>query len=291
MRVFFLAETTCALTVNGAYLGIVDGFERTCELDPADRVFCELKPCDKLPVSFFFDEDFLIAPPPQIKLYYTEKGVAVYAENFVYADQTLRVLWQKRMGNALLTLCAQGNLQLNLQCGGELHILDLPETLADCTAFPLGEDFLLEGSGAFARVSRSGELVLYSEGKVLERGEILRAEVPFHDSSAHTAVCAWEKGELVECKVRTASEPQADTFALAFFESVLIGADPLPFLSDELSEKAESLREFLGDFRSVVLTGERNRVGLVYKRRERIFDVRYFRIELSDGKITNIKGE
>ena len=260
MRVFFLAETTCALTVNGVYLGIVDGFERTCELEPADRVFCELKPCDRLPVSFFFDEDFLLAPPPQIKLYYTERGVAIYAENFSYADQTLRVIWQKRFGNTLLTLCTQGKLQLNLQCGGELHLLELPDALSDCQVFPLGDDFLLEGDGAFARISREGKLLLFSEGKVLERGEHLRAEVPFRDSAQHTAVCAWEGDKLVECTVRTASEPQADTFAIAFFESILIGADPLPFLHETLSEKADSLREFLGDFRSVVLTEARDRV-------------------------------
>jgi len=285
-----LAETTCALTVNGVYLGIVDGFERTCELQPADRVFCELKPCDRLPVSFFFDEDFLLAPPPQIKLYYTERGVAIYAENFSYADQTLRVIWQKRFGNALLTLCTQGKLQLNLQCGGELHLLELPDALSDCQVSPLGDDFLLEGDGAFARISREGKLLLFSEGKVLERGEHLRAEVPFRDSAQHTAVCAWEGDKLVECTVRTASEPQADTFAIAFFESILIGADPLPFLHDTLSEKADSLREFLGDFRSVVLTEARDRVGLVYKRKERIYDLRYFRIELCDGKIKNITG-
>ncbi len=285
-----MAETTCALTVNGVYLGIVDGFERTCELQPADRVFCELKPCDRLPVSFFFDEDFLLAPPPQIKLYYTERGVAIYAENFSYADQTLRVIWQKRFGNALLTLCTQGKLQLNLQCGGELHLLELPDALSDCQVSPLGDDFLLEGDGAFARISREGKLLLFSEGKVLERGEHLRAEVPFRDSAQHTAVCAWEGDKLVECTVRTASEPQADTFAIAFFESILIGADPLPFLHDTLSEKADSLREFLGDFRSVVLTEARDRVGLVYKRKERIYDLRYFRIELCDGKIKNITG-
>ncbi|MDE7296207.1 MAG: hypothetical protein K2N84_02975 [Clostridia bacterium] len=286
-----MAETTCALTVNGVYLGIVDGFERTCELEPADRVFCELKACDRMPVSFFFDEDFLINPPPQIKLYFTEHGVAVYAENFAYADQTLRVLWQKRFGNALLTLCTQGNLQLNLQCNGEMHLVELPEALTDCQASPIGDDFLLEGSAAFARVSREGKIILFSEGKVLERGQKLRAEVPFHDSAMHTAVCAWEGDELVECKVRTASEPQADTFALAFFESILIGADPLPFLHETLSEKADSLREFLGDFHSVVLTETRDRVGLVYKRKERIYDLRYFRIELDDGKIKNITGE
>lgn len=285
-----MAETTCALTVNGVYLGIVDGFERTCELQPADRVFCELKPCDRLPVSFFFDEDFLLAPPPQIKLYYTERGVAIYAENFSYADQTLRVIWQKRFGNALLTLCTQGKLQLNLQCGGELHLLELPDALSDCQVSPLGDDFLLEGDGAFARISREGKLLLFSEGKVLERGEHLRAEVPFRDSAQHTAVCAWEGDKLVECTVRTVSEPQADTFAIAFFESILIGADPLPFLHDTLSEKADSLREFLGDFRSVVLTEARDRVGLVYKRKERVYDLRYFRIELCDGKIKNITG-
>ena len=71
MQVFFLAERPCILTLGGATLGVVDTFERSVELDPADRTLCTLSPLGEyLPFSFCIDEDFLLAPPPGITLYH-----------------------------------------------------------------------------------------------------------------------------------------------------------------------------------------------------------------------------
>lgn len=291
MRVYFLAERTCALSVNGIYLGMADGFERMTELDPKDGVFCELKPCGYLPVGFTFDEEFLLSPPPQVRLYYTDGAVAVYGCGFYRADPSLKVLWQERLGNTLLTLCLQGKLQLNLENETGFHIVPLPDDLETCKAVALGKCFLLEGERAFALLARNGEKLVVSEGRVLERGETLKAEIPFHDSMGHTAVCAWTEGKLTDCAVRSAREPNETTFALALFESALIGADCTPFLHSSLAEKASTLREYLGDYCSVVLTNEHDRVGLVYQRKERIYDVRYFRVTVEEGKVSNIKPE
>lgn len=288
MRVYFLAEKTCALTVNGVYFGIVDGFERTAELDPADGVFCELSPGGELPVRFVFDEEFLLSPPPQIRLYYTKNAVAVYAGGFLRADQTLRLIRQERFNGSLLTLIRQGKLCLNIENETGFHIAELPDALENCTTTEREDGYLLEGGGWFALLSREGEKLVLSEGTVLQREGPLKAEIPFHDCLAHTAVCEWEKGKLTACSIRSAWEPTEATFALALFESALIGADCAPFLADNLKAKAGSLKEFLGDFRSVVLTAERDRVGLVYERKERVFDVRYYRVELTEGKISNI---
>lgn len=289
MRVIFLAEKPCALSVNGVYLGIADGFERTCELEPKDRVFCELKPSGCLPVSFFFDEEFLLDPPPQIRLYFTEGKVAVFAGGFQRADAALSVIWQNRIGGTLLTLCLQGKLQLNMENETGFHLVELPDMLENAKAYPLGDGFLLDGEAGFALIGRGGKTIVISEGRVLEKGAALKAEVPFHDSMGHTAVCKWENGRMTECTIRTAHEPTEATFALAMFESVLVGADYTSFLHDSLLGKADALREFLGNFESVVLTQEPQKVGLVYKRKERIYDVRYFRVELTDGKISNVK--
>lgn len=288
MRVYFLAEKTSALTVGGAYLGIVDGFERSVELDPADGLFCEIKPSGDLPVRFCFDGDFLLSPPPQITLYYSETAVAVYCSGFLRADQSLKVLWQERLGGTLLTLYLQGKLQLNVENETGFHILSLPDSLQTATVKSCGENFLLEGTAAFALVTKEGAISVLSEGKVLEAEKTLKAEVPFHDSMGHTAVCEWRDGALVSCAIRSSREPTEATFALALFESALIGADCTPYLAPALAEKADSLKEFLGDFRSVVLTGERDVVGLTYERREHVFDVRRYRVEITDGKISNI---
>lgn len=288
MRVVFLAERTCALTVNGVYLGLVDGFERVCEINPEDRVFCQLSANGCIPLSFFFDVEFLLNPPPQVKLYYFEGGVAVFAQELPLADCSLKVLWQTRLGGTLLTLCRQGKLQLNVENESGFHLVELPSALEESEAYALGEQFLIEGNNSFALLSREGEMLILSEGRVLEKEFALKAEVPFHDSMGHTALCTWENGKLTECTIRTVQEPTEATKALALFESVLIGADFYPFLHETLLEKADALREFLGAFQSVVLTGKKQRVGLVYERKPRIYDVRYFLVELTDGKISNI---
>lgn len=288
MRVFFLSEKPCALSVGGAYLGIVDGFERSVELDPADSLFCELVPIGEfLPVRFLFNESFLTNPPPQIELYFSEQSAAIYALNFLRADQTLHVLWQKRFQNVLLTLTVQGKLQLFFS-GAVSKLLDLPDALSDCSAEETSFGYLLRGKNSFALISFEGELLIASEGEVLSVNETLKAEVPFHDCLSHTAVCEWKEGKLISCLIRTPHAPVQATFALALFESALIGADCSPFLSKELQEKATYLKEYLGDFRSVVLCDKPDKIGLVYLRSERVFEVRYFRVETEEEKIKNI---
>lgn len=292
MRVYFLAEKPCALFVNGAHLGLVDLFERSAELRTEDGLFLELVPSGEfLPVRFRFDEEFLLQPPPHVSLYYLSDGVAVYADGFLRADQSLRVLWQQRFGNALLTLCLQGKLQLSVETELGFHLLDLPDCLEKSAVRELNGLFLIESESAFALVDRNGKAVVLSEGKAAVRGDALEADVPFHDSLGHAAHCVWENGTLVSCTVRAAREPTEATYALALFESALVGADCAPYLSPALREKAPVLREYLGDFRSVVMTAERDRVGLVFPRAERVYDVRYFRVSVSDGKISNILPE
>lgn len=290
MRVCFLAERTCALTVNGAYLGLIDGFERTVELAPSDEVFCNITPCgDYLPFGFRLDEAFLCAPPPQIRLYYTENAVAVYCCDFLRADRSLKVLCQERFRDARLTLILQGEVQLNFQTETNFQIIPLPNAFEHCTMEETAAGFLLRCENAFALLSREGKVLILSEGRVISAEETLKAEIPFHDSLGHTAMCEWRGDTLISCAIRTSFEPNEATFVLALFESALIGADCTLFLADSLKEKAGVLKEYLGDYRSVVLTDEHDKIGLVFARRERVFDVKYYRIELQDGKIANIK--
>jgi len=288
MQVFFLAERKCMLRVNGMFLGLIDLFERSTELSAEDGIVCELIPLDGfLPVTFRFDEDFLLQPPPQIKLYYTKSAVAVYCCDFLRADQSLHLVRQEKIGNTQLTLTVQGTVQLYLQ-NDAAHLVDLPQTFESCTVRPFGENFLLETDAAFALVTPDGKIPVLSEGKVLSADGSLKAEVPFHDCLGHTAICEWTDGKLTDCSIRIMREPTNATVALALFESVLIGADASPFLTDELAQKAHDLREFTGAFVSVVLTDDLNTIGLVYPRKKGIFDVRYYQVELENGKVSNI---
>ena len=85
-------------------------------------------------------------------------------------------------------------------------------------------------------------------------------------------------------------------FPFAFFEELAAGGDPAPFLSPALGEQAEKLSAYLGDFCGVCVPeevfyriyGKINAVGLIYARAENSFDVKFFRTQTQDGKISNI---
>lgn len=76
----------------------------------------------------------------------------------------------------------------------------------------------------------------------------------------------------------------------AFFESVLIGADFTEMLSEELKEKSEHIQAFLGDFIDVTLTEDPKTCGLVRKKKERLYELRYFTAEVKQGKVVDIQG-
>ena len=74
----------------------------------------------------------------------------------------------------------------------------------------------------------------------------------------------------------------------AFFESVRIGADFTPFLADDLPMSPEDVRSFLGAFLHVLPCDDTTDCLLVYKKSERLYDVRKCSVNLKDGKITDI---
>ena len=74
-----------------------------------------------------------------------------------------------------------------------------------------------------------------------------------------------------------------------FFESLLLGVDVAPYLSEELQKDKAKLREYLGDFCEVSISDIPNVCALIYKKSENIFQVDYFQAEIQDEKIINIK--
>ena len=290
MKAYFLSEKTGALFLNGVYLGMVDGFERSVELDPDENIHAEIAPSGYLPVRFFINQDFLLHPPERVNLYFTGDAVAVYAYGFLSEDQSLKVYQQIRLGGALFTVYRQGETCLRFE-NGQAQVIPLDDSFETCSIREIRDGYLLESETAFLLIDRKGNVLVRSEGKVLEADTTLRAEIPFHDSMGHTLVSEWQGGRLVSSSIRTHREPSPVTYALALFECALVGGDCTPYLHEKIRHKADSLREFLGDYRSVVLSDSPDRVGLVYERKPRIFDVRYYSVTVEDGKISNIQPE
>ena len=299
MRIYFLSALPCALFLNGAYFGVTSEFEKFIEVSPSDGIFAEFIPENALPIRFFITENLRFSPPDGCEIYLIKDGIAVYARDFQPADFTLRPILQKRFDETLITVYRQGKLQLSIEGNGELFIATLPPSFLPTDVKKVRSFFLLEGNGQILLFNNRAELLLCERVLSFALDETgISAKLPLSDHLQRVADCRFDftefgvkqtKFTLLQAGERTGKTVE-NLLPYAFFESVCIGADFAQMLTPELQEKADGLRAFLGDFSSVTLTETPNVIGLIYQKSERIFEVRYYTVELQNGKICDIKG-
>lgn len=302
MKIYFLSSRPCALTLNEVFFGITDSFERSAEVCLSDRIFAKFTPEGALPVGFFITEELLSSPPPGCEVYLLKDGVAVLAKDFPPADLTLHPIAQARFGDSLVSVYRQGAVQLSLQTSEGFFVSSLPPSFSSCTLSCHAELFFVEGENHLAVYTKRGECLLSEQVLSFEVNENeLNAYLPLSDSLGRVAECTWvlhENGctrtKFVLRQSRALNgenEPQRireELLPYAFFESVLIGADYVGFLSEELAAKASLLVDFLGDFKAVTLTRDPNVCGLVREKAPRLFEVAYYAVKTENGKIADI---
>jgi hypothetical protein len=239
------------------------------------------------------------APPDGCEVYLIKDGIAVYARDFPPTDFTLRPIMQKRFDETLVTVFQQGRLQLSIERNGKLFIATLPTSFAPCAIQKIRSFFLLEGNGQILLFNERAELLISEtvvEFSYSEDG--ITALLPLSDRLNRVAECRFEFTEFgvkqTEFSIRQTGESAEkipeNLLPYAFFESVCIGADFTQMLSPDLLEKASELRKFLGDFLSVTLKETPNKVGLIYAKAERLFEIRYYTVKIENGKICDITG-
>lgn len=296
MKIYFLSSQPCALTLNGAYFGLTDRFERFAEVDLRDRVFVQFTPENAHPVSFFLTENIRFSPPQNCAVYLLKDGIAVYAYDFAPVDFTLRPITQKRDRDCLVTIYAQGRAQMTVQTTEGFFNATLPPSFCECEIFFHAGLILLRSPKELAVYTKTAQLLLCEQvlDFSLEEGA-LRASLPVFDCLGQTADCAWalsaDDCKQTEFTLRAQNRPNVleELLPYAFFESVLIGGNYADFLCDELLQDAERIRAFLGNFIGVTLTKEPQCCGLIRKKAERLFSVSYYCVEIVDGKITDVK--
>lgn len=312
MRIHFSAEEPCALRLGGAMLGSVGEAEKFADVD-REEITAEFLPDDgnKLPAVFRIGEKFFNAPPACAEVYRYDCGADIHVR-FSPRPARLRVLAQQRFGGALMTVFSEAGAQLALDCAGKSELFDLPE--AD--VYSLAEHKI--GGETFYSVlcSRGAQntLCLYN-GQAREAfrdtvsdfscGDNLRTVFRFGDIAGHTAIRTYraEGDSLIPSSYSvhpregfSPADLHEKLLPFAFFQEILAGGDPAPYLAPSLAEKKQLLREYLGEFCGVYLPkeifylthGQQNAAGLVYRRAENSFEVRFFQASTAEGKIVNI---
>ncbi len=298
MKIYFLSATPCALTLNGVFYGVTDRFERFAEVSLSDKVYAKFSPEGAAPIGFFITDSLSSAPPEGCEVYLLADGIAVYAYDFPPTDFTLRLIDQKRQEGLLITAFCQGKPQLSVEGPQGFFTATLPPSLASCSIKTQGDFILLRSEKSLGIYTTSCKRVFLEEvlEYSLEKNE-LNATMPLSDSLRRVAKCRYrladERCILTECTLQQSAEQDTlpeGLLAYAFFESVLLKADYLPFLCEDLQKDAPRVVEFLGDYISVTLTKDPNICGLVYKKAERVFTVEYFTVQIENGKITDVRG-
>lgn len=304
MRVYFLSYIPAALKLNGLYLGGIDGFERHVKLDPEQRVLAEIIPADNLqPLNFFLDEGFFKNPPDFADVYLTDGDAVVYIRNYDNKQAALSLIYQTRFCGNLITVFRQGGIFLSAE-GAEYSLTPLSESFAKVEAQEktiAGRSVLaLYGGGLLAIISESGKLIFLNPAESAEFGDNLTVVCPFETCNAAKAECTFfydgEKLNLVSSKTVETQTPEKEVLHFAFFESVLCRGDYKKYINGELLPKADAIPEFLGNFVGVTIPTEKfyalhgniPAAGLVYPKSKNLYEVKYFRVDFEDDKISNI---
>ncbi len=303
MKIYFLSSRPCALTLNDAYFGLTDRFERFAEISLKDNVFVRFTPENAQPIGFFLKESVRFTPPVGCEVYLLKNALAIYARDFPPSNLTLKIIQQQCFDKNKLTLFYQGELQLSIETGKGFFISTLPPVFERSELFFESGLFFLKAPNMLAVYTRLGERALMENvlSFSIETG-VLRATLPLSDSLGRVADCEWELSEegvtrtkFTLSQARTVNgenNPEtlkAELLPFAFFESVLLGADCEAFLSDDLAPQADKLKGYLGNFCSVTLTDAPNVCGLVYQKADRLFEIVEFSVSVEQGKITDIK--
>lgn len=289
MKFFLISERTCAVKVNGLYLGLIDGFERQIEAELSDALFFEVIPADAafLPVCFTLDHEALRRAPNGVKVYRFSEGAALYFDGFFHADATPALLAQEKQDGVLVTLLRQGSLTLSVETEEHFALLALPDTFGSAKPSFWGNLICLDGEGAFGLFDRMGKTLFLGKALSVHKEEQLSVRVPLFDGLGRFATSQFDKdGTLLDYTLSSATDPNADLILFACAESMRIGGDYTCFLHESLRPRAADLKGFFGAFCMTV--PRKGGVGLVYPAGERLFDVTFFTAELQDGLLSNI---
>ncbi len=306
MRIYFLSERTAALKLNGAYMGVIDSFERFVDVDGRAKILAEVVPDgDALPLSFFICAELFTAPPDFLDVYLTGGDAVVYVSRFERRTRELKVVAQTNFRGGQYTLfLTDGRVYLNCARGENCTLHELPRCCENASltenkigGFPV---LLVGGEGYVAIISEDGRRVFYNPAESWQCGDKLTVTVNFNTCAGCRAVCTFgydgNKMVLEGSRTEERVPPAEDVLHFAFFESVLTRGNFVKYLCDDLKKSAAALPEFLGEFVDVSIPykkfydvhGDIKAAGLVYPQSKNLFTVKYFAVDIKDGKITNI---
>ncbi len=293
MKIYFLSKKPCSLFINGEYIGNTDEFFRFYNLSLKDGASVLFQAENALPIHFFLTENIRFSPPEKISVCLLKNALVLYAHEFIDADFTLTPILQKRFDFALVSVFKQGQVQLTIQSNDGFFNATLPPSFTQCDVENYGDFFLLASPTQIAVFDKNcRRLLLENIQSYRLETDTLTVVSPLRDCYLRTVEKRYRLTEnTCVLQERVFSNKQGNPpVPYAFFESLLNGEICDELLSNELLTEKENLKRFLGDFVAVGLTEEKNTCALIRKKKERLYEADYFKVEMENNKIIEITG-
>jgi len=311
MYFYFSSGYPAVIKINGIYYGQITDTVKQIDLTYQEPPFievCSLSPTEKS-VFFILDDGFLSSPPPSVTITDLKGGYLIKFTPSYFQDG-FKVISQERFNDSLVTVFCENGFKISIETNGDFYAETLKFEFSDLsvervelfnTPFVFvrfkGKTNLLSVYKINGNIYKvfSREVADYSaDGRLTTTENLL-------DMAKHKRVIEWNfNGEsfvVSNCKI--SKNPDFNPFSIneklipfTFIEELGVGGDIFEYLNDNVRENADKLKGYFGDFVGVMpppTFRAPDQVGLVYKRTENLFFVRYFTFELVDKKISNVK--
>ena len=309
MYCYFSSAYPAAIKINGAFFGRIDGDAKGISIDD-DSAFIEICPLDLgATSSFILDQNFLSEPPPAVSVVNLKGGYLI--RFYKPPDNSgFKIVAQEKYSDAVVTVFSDNGLKASIETPQYLFSDDYGFNVENAEISRVN----VSGKDVIAvHFSKIPALYLYDLtnggkklGVILARSFFtangyLYTTLIKTDIAKHTIENAWEikNGKIFESDRKVSASDGFDKTALpeilipyAFFEELAVDGDYSFYLSEKIKENADKLKSYFGEFLSVMpppAFRDEKEVGLIYKISENKYSVDYATVEISDGKIVNLK--
>ena len=264
----------------------------------------------ELPYSFLLTEDFLSQSDGAYSVTDLDGG---YFLRFLktFKPQDFSVLCQERYPDLLATVFTENGVKISIETENGFFAEELQclPSSAKIDRFYLSDSRFLavelaeqsEKYFAVYDLNKDVKRLLFERISDYSVSEGLWAEKPFFDTLKHKvkSYYIYRDGELIETnkEISTGKKLNLDAtpdpiIPYLFLEELLVGGEVTLYLDESLQSQKHKITGYFGNFLGTMpppVFRDINDVGLVYKKSDNLYFVKYARFDITAKKITNFR--
>lgn len=312
MYFYFSSKTKVAVKLGGTFFSILGGDGVRVNIENPENTLVEILPLNGNAdgINFLLDENFLCSPPSGVTVTDLRGAYSIFI-NLVQKTEGFKILLQEKLNSYLVTVFSDGNIKVSIDGVNGSFTDSLPFNISQVSV----KEFIDNGENFIAFIQQSEEYFItvyravdHTFKKVFDGkfssyslSPVFTTTKNLCDVKKHQITCsyAFNEDRFVETDLKIShkkSPPYGGyiekIIPYVFLEDLFVGENIDDYLSQNVLENKDKLKGYLGDFIGITPPKEHrtiDEIGLIYKRKDRVYYVDYFNFELENGKICNIK--